>query len=481
MARFKRLKRILLPLDRFVIEKVARVTGSDEFRALYPVLVVALGVLAAIQASGLRLIVLGIAGLLILASSMFIIFQDAQRIRLEYRWNFLLFSYYRPFLINLVKKVARNADRQEVIDTLTYRTDDFVVALDEAAADFAQVSGGERAVNIASFDIEYVPILRDGLTRGVDTYKLKPLAEFWAGRELDVLRQSIVSDVAPFLLPLIDNAELIALPVGWGLVGVAIIEREQFPTDDVVRAIARPHDSVYAFDFQLFFENLHKLEELGYDVFLYDFWTSIVQLLVLNYTGHTAISAQEEQQVETALRELRSVLRPAHIVSDPVVLLDRVRTSSKCIVIGGSTWFGLTGRLLPIAVPNAPPVYSGFCECLGLLATPNLRYGVAWEHDAYELMKWFADQVRGDGLVRIVPPGREAIIQNYLPALLPKNHPQNGGTRSTLLKDLKMRVYDGLDVMFRRFPGNDHTAVLRMKALWEKSRTAPPAPAAEGA
>jgi hypothetical protein len=479
MARFKRLKRILLALDRFVIEKVARVTGSDEFRALYPLLVVALGVLAAIQASGLRLIVLITTGLLILGSSLFIIFQDAQRIRLEYHWNFLLFSYYRPVLINLVKKVARNADRQEVIDTLTYRTDDFIVALDEAAADFAQVSGGERAVNIASFDIEYVPILKDGLTHGVDTYKLKPLAEFWAGRELDVLRQSVVGDVAKFLLPLIDNAELIALPVGWGLIGVAIIEREM-ATDEVVRAIARPHDSIYAFDFQLFFENIQKLAELGYEVFLYDFWTSIVHLLVLHYTGHTAISAREEQQIEKALRDLRAVLQPPNVITDPVVLLDRVRTSPKCIVIGGSTWFGLAGRLLPIAVPNASPVYSAFCECIGLLATPSSRYGVAWENDAYELMKWFADQVRGDGLARIVPPGREAIIQNYLPALLPKNHVHNGDTPSAL-SDLKMRAYTGLNVMFRRFPGNDHAAVLRMKALWEKSRTTPPAPAAEGA
>jgi|GEM_PF-6881870 len=457
-------------LRDFVINVLAPITESREFKALYPILVISLGVLAASQANRWRTVFYTVAFLLIAVSSIAVIYQDAKKLRLENRWNLLFFSYYRPFLIELAKKIARSLDRREMIDTLTYRTDDLIVALDEAAPDFAQVSG-ERMVNIASFDIEYVPVLRDGIRRDADEYRLVPLSEFWEGRELDTLRDSISTEIRTSVLQLIDGTQLAALPVGWGLTGVSIIEQERLPNRAVMDALSRAHDGVDGFDFDLLFKNVETIRGLGYTVLLYDFWSSVAQLVVLNYTGHMTISAAEEKQVEGAFRTIRQILPAADTIADPVVLLDRVRASEKSIVIGGSTWFGLAGNLLPIAVDGALPVYGAFCECLGVLSTPKPEFGGQWEHDAFELMSWFAKELGGDGLAGIVPAGRRAIIQNYMPALLPtgRGYGTKGGL--SLRANQSMRTDTRASFKFRRFSDNDPAEIARMKALWDHTRT----------
>src|ERR1700716_4177123 len=88
-----------------VVNILAPVTESREFKALYPVLVVSLGVLAVFQANRWRTLVVALAFALIAISSVLVIYQDAHKIRLECRWNFLFFSYYRPFLIELAKRI----------------------------------------------------------------------------------------------------------------------------------------------------------------------------------------------------------------------------------------------------------------------------------------------------------------------------------------------------------------------------------------
>jgi hypothetical protein len=431
---------------------------------------VSLGVLAAFQATRWRTVFVVVAFALIAVSSIVVIYQDTQKIHLEHQWNLLFFSYYRPFLIELVKKIARKLeDQKELVDTLTYRTDDFIAALDEAAPDFAQVSG-QRLVNIASFDIEYVAVLRQGIRRGTDEYNLVALADFWEGRELDKLRDSIVAEIRPSVLQLIDGSQMAALPVGWGLTGVSVIEQDRLPNRPVLDALTLTHSDIDGFDFERLFCNIETIRNLGYSVLLYDFWSSVAQLVVLNYTGHMTISEAEERQVESAFRKLRGLLPPLDIIADPVLLLHRVRAAEKSVVIGGSTWFGLPGNLLPIAVPGAAPVYGAFCECLGVLSTPRPEYGSRWEHDAFALMSWFAKQLSGEGrLAKLVPAGRSAIIQNYLPAILPDRQSNGDAPRTDVRASLPMRTDTRAQFKFRRFSDNDPAAIAHMKALWDKT------------
>jgi hypothetical protein len=457
-------------LRDIVLNFLAPITESREFKALYPVLVVSLGVLAVFQANRLRTMVVAVAFGLIAIASLFVIYQDAQKIRLECRWNLLFFSYYRPFLIELTKKIARPLDRKERIDTLTYRTDDFILALDEATADFAQVSG-DRIVNIASFDIEYVPVLKTGFTRDGSNVKLVPLSDFWEGREIYDLKDLVVSEIRQQVLQFVDGERISALPVGWGLVGVSIIEQDRLPNRDALAALSRTSQEIDGFDFKQFFAKIDSIRTMGYEVLLYDFWSSIAQLVLLNYTGHMTISTAEEQQIADAFKELRRAIPPKDVIADPVVLLDRVRASEKSVVIGGSTWFGITGNLLPIAVPDAEPAYGAFCECLGILAPPRIDDNAHWEHDAYALMSWFVSQLRGDGLAAVVPKGRRAIIQNYISALLPAGHRNGPGTSAGSLSNLPMRTDTRASFKFRRFADTDPGAIARMKALWENTRT----------
>ncbi len=453
---------------RDVVDKfIAPVTESKEFKALYPVLVVSLGVLAAFQANKWRTLVIAVAFVLIAISSVLVIYQDAQKIRLECHWNFLFFSYYRPFLIELAKKIARSIERNEKIDTLTYRTDDFILALDEAAADFGQVSGS-RLVNIASFDIEYVSVLKAGIRRNGTEYKLVPLSHFWEGREGNDLKEFIAPDIRSSVLQFIEG-DIFALPVGWGLIGVSIIEQDRLPNRSIITALTRNVNEVDAFDFSQFFGNIETIREMGYSVLLYDFWSSIAQLVILNYTGHMTISTAEEEQVKHCFSEIRRLLPMTDIIADPVVLLDRVRANDKSVVIGGSTWFGVAGNLLPIYVPDAQPVYGAFCECLGVLAPPQAEYSGQWEPDAFALMSWFAEQLSGEGLATIVPSDRQAIIKSYFPALLPAVR-RNGPPRTPSYSHQLMRTDTRVEFKFRRFPDTDPAAIRRMKSLWDNAQ-----------
>ena len=161
--------------------------------------------------------------LLISGVSVLAIYWDYKRISLDLSWNLLFFSYYRPVLIHLTNQISRSLDGKQKIDILTYRTGDFVAALEEASADFEQVAGNPL-VNMASFDIEYIPVLREGIRVARTEYKLIPLSNFWHGGGMHLFPDRIPEVIRRPMLQRLDSEHLYALPISWGLIGVSVIE-----------------------------------------------------------------------------------------------------------------------------------------------------------------------------------------------------------------------------------------------------------------
>ena len=460
---------VLLPMRRFVLLRLAPISESREFRTLYPLLVVSLGVLAAFHTDRARTLVIFIAFTLIAFVSLVTIVLDAQKINLESRWNLLFFSYYRPSLIALTNKIARSMDGRQRIDILTYRTGDFISALDEAAVDFDHVSGG-RFVNIASFDIEYVSLLKSGFERNGCHYKLIPLSDFWTGHGMNDLRNRVPTNIRTALLQRLDPDNLYALPIGWGLVGVGIFARD-LSAQEVIELMTIESNQRPGFDFRQFFANLESIRSCGYEVLCYDFWGSIGQLVSLNYSGHMGISESEEETIRAAFKQIRTSLPQANIIADPLVLLDRVRSLDKSVVIGGSTWFGIKGTLLPIAIPDAQPSYGAFCVCLGILAAPDGDARELWERDAATLMLWLADQL-GDQRDRPkIAAGRGSILRNYLPGLVRSTRVNGRATeaRVDLASEQPMQIDEAAGVIFRQFSSAGIDSLFRVKDLWSKS------------
>jgi hypothetical protein len=465
---WNRIARIfLIPLRRFIVLVLAPITDTKEFKALYPVLVVSLGALAAFHTDEVRGVVVVVAFSIIAFVSLITIVLDARRIKLESRWNLLFFSYYRPSLMILTNKIARSLDGHQRLDILTYRTGDFVSALDEAAVDFEQVSG-LRTVNIASFDIEYVSMLKSGIVRGGSTYKLVPLSDFWPGKEMYELPDRMPAVIRRSVLQRLDPDNLYALPLGWGMVGVGIFSND-LSGEDISELLTIRHGDRKGFDFRRLFEHLNDVTARGYQVLCYDFWSSIGQLVSLNYTGHMGISQSEEQVVAAAFAELRRVLPRENIIADPVLLLGRVKALDKAVVIGGSTWLGLRGTLLPLAIPDAPPVYGAFCECLGILAQPQSTDSELWERDAATLMLWLAEQL-GDQRQSTKVAGT-SILRNYFPAFLSPSVFTSRFRREGLDVHIEqpMQIDSSAEIMFRQFSISGSDALSRVKELWSKT------------
>jgi len=460
---------IVLPLRKFITLTLSPVIESKEFKTLYPVLVVSLGLLAAFHTDRARTLVYIIVFSLIAIVSIITVVLDAQRIKLHSRWNLLFFSYYRPSLITLANKIARSLDGQQKIDILTYRTGDFLAALNEAAADFEQVSGN-RVVNIASFDIEYVPLLKKGIKQNGIEYRLIPLSDFWTGSGMGELRSRMPRTIKRAVLQRLEAENLYALPIGWGYVGVGIFAKD-LSGQEIAGLLTTQTGKQLGFDFGKLFENITQVQNLGYEVLCYDFWSNIGQLVSLNYTGHMGISATEEETISKVFGQIRTLLPEPNIISDPIVLLGRVKAVDKSLVIGASTWFGIKGTLLPIAIPEAPPVYGAFCECLGILMPPKDTLGEKWESDAATLMLWLANQLGDQRHTKKVVAERSSILQNYLPGLVGSVAASEtaGEAVIDLGTDQQMQIDEAAETIFRQFGTEDIDQTTRVKELWSTS------------
>ncbi len=453
---------VLRPLRDLVLAVFAPMTESREFKVLYPLLVVSLGLLAAFRADQIRTVIVVFTFLLIAVVSAVTIFLDSRKLRLECRWNLLFFSYYRPFLITLSNKIARSADDDHKLDILTYRTDDFLTALDEAAADFEQVSG-ESAVNIASFDIEFVSVLTSGVNQTTRSYHLIPLSDFWTGRGLYDFPSRMPSEIRRSVLQRLSPEHLYALPIGWGLVGVSIIEKDLTGRDIVDLLTTKTTQGKRGFEFELLFENIEHVRELGYEVFCYDFWSSIGQLVALNYTGHMTVTPAQETMIESVFQRIRVALPASDIIGNPILLLNKVRAAAKSVVIGGSSWFGIKGTLLPISIPAAKPTYGAFCECLGLLARPQAEQEADWESDARKLISWLANELGDQRSYRGAALSRGSILRHYLPGLV------RDGVLGDLWAEQAMQIDQDAGIVFRQFSVGDIDSIRRMRELWEGS------------
>jgi hypothetical protein len=469
------IRNFILPLRRFIASYLVPFTDHAEFKALYTLLVVFLGVLAASRTDSLRAAILLTMFLLIASVAVFTIYFDYRRISLDLNWNILFFSYYRPFLIQLTNRISRSLDGKQKVDILTYRTGDFIAELEKASADFEQVSGNP-IVNIASFDIEYVPVLRQGVRVGRTLYKLIPLSNFWSGSEVFEFPNRIPKVIRLPTLQRLDGEHLYALPIGWGLVGVSVIETDLSGSQMITSLTVESHGR-RGVDFHHMFKNLDLIAKNGYQILCYDLWNSIGQLVSLNCTGHMTISPGEEASILEVFNIVNDSLPPANIISDPGVLLSRAKTTEKVIVIGGSTWFGMKGTLLPIAIPQSRPAYGAFCECLGVLASPSADSddGVDWGADASRLVGWLATTL---GDQRYAPPitsGTGSILRNYLPGLLGPPHSHQRGrpedvAEVDLWDDQPMQIDKSADIIFRQLPATSLAASTRLKDLWTTSR-----------
>jgi hypothetical protein len=129
-----------LATDRTILKYIFPMTDAPEFKAIYPVFVVTLGVLAASRLDGIRSTVVAVALVCIATGAVTAIVRDRQKITLQHAWNVLFVSYYRPFGISLTQRVSHAGHNPAPVDLLTYSTGDFIKSLADAAADFAQVS-----------------------------------------------------------------------------------------------------------------------------------------------------------------------------------------------------------------------------------------------------------------------------------------------------------------------------------------------------
>ena len=475
MQSAKRLARAVgLPLSNLVIRLLAPLVDSREFKVLYPVLVVSLGVLAVKQLDAVRGVVVTAALLIIFAVATATVLRDRSNIRLHYNWNLLFFNYYRPYLLELAQRVVRSyrPDRYPGrVDVLTLRPGDFFSELRSASADFELVSG-RKEVHIASFDIEYLSSLRNGLeTNGVQ-HKLVPLSEFWEGRGLETLKSRIPEEILESVLHRLDSRQLFALPLGWGLVGVMVVDRDLTTSEANALITSYSPSNKQGFEFSAFLEKVEKLSEMGYELFCYDFWSSLCQLILLNQRGSMSLTDEDERALASTLQRLQDTLAVENIIANPLLLLERVQKADKAIVIGGATWFGIKGTLLPVATPDSEPVYGAFCECLGVLSAPLIdgRRGDNWEEDAYKLVAALADQL-GDQRSSPQSFRRDSIIvRNYMPGLLRPTIGTAGTEKADLWSQHAMLVDETAARLFRQFSTEDIESLTRIKELWQESR-----------
>jgi hypothetical protein len=460
-------KQLASPVQRAIIFHVAPITDSRTFKATFPLLVIVLGILAAFHNDTLRTTLLVIAFATIGAATFVSLVLGSQKIYIDWNRNLLFFSYYRPSLIDLTNRIARHLDGKQRLDILTHRNSDFLAALEEGAADFQQVSGN-RAVNIASFDIEYVPILKTGIDIGGQNHHLIPLSDFWPGPGMYSYEHRIPKIIRRKILERLDAHKLFALPIGWGLIGVSVAERD-LTTSEIMQFITSDQRG---FSFDLFFKNVDEIKSKGYELFCYDFWNSIGQLVSLNYTGHMNIlEAEQEEIVRAAFANLNRVIPRENIIADPILLLGRMKAAEKSVAIGGSTWFGIRGTLLPISIANSTPAYGGFCECVGLLATPIDSPGTQWDNDASSLIAWVAEHLGNPqytgGAVRA-----NALLPKYLPGLLPPDRSIRSAQQTDidLWADQQMQILQGADIIFRQFTAG-RSSVERMRELWLNCKT----------
>jgi hypothetical protein len=325
-------------------------------------------------------------------------------------------------------------------------------------------------VNIATFDIEYIPLLREGIPQ--DGLRLLPLRNIWESKDADRIlgyKQRIPEEVQSEIFRRLGREDFYALPIGWGVVGVCVIHPDL--SLDAVSPLLTKDDK--GFCFETFAKNVRQLQKLEYDIICFDFWNGLGQMASLYQTGHLTLENFEYGKVSETFDLLLSALDKDSLISDPQLLLKRARAARKCIVIGGSTWLGLRGTLLPVSVSGGSPAYGAFCECVGILSPPEGATDTSgWQSDATRLMTWIADNLSDRSAAPKIGVGIDSIVNNYIPGLLASSVRR----RNELNPPQPMHWDPHYAISFRDLPRGSLDQANAIQELWvaAKSKAFPP-------